>query len=325
MRHFWTSLLASAALFSVGAVGAEEYPTRPITIIVSAPPGGTTDVLARLVAVPFGRALGQAIVVENVGGAGGRIGTTKAARAKPDGYTLNLGNSGFLAASVAIYPNLGFDSRKDFAPIGLVATVPTMVAVGSSTPYRDLKSLVAAMKDKPGMVTIATPGPGSTSDLAAALFLSRTGLKANIINYKGGGPALIDVMGGQVDMMFDQTSGLLPMHKAGRIRALAVSAERRLPQSPDVPTFREAGMPDYSLKIWNALVAPAMTPQPVLLKLKKALDVALKDPELKNALDKFAGEVPPPEERGPEHLHQLLVADIDRFTKLVRETGMRAE
>ncbi|CAN5518875.1 tripartite tricarboxylate transporter substrate binding protein [soil metagenome] len=319
------AMTAMAAVLSAGTAIAEEFPSRPITVIVSAPAGGTTDVLARLLAVPMGRALGQAMIIENVGGAGGRIGTGKAAHAKPDGYTLNLGNSGFLAASVALYPKLDWDSRKDFAPVGLVATLPMTLAVGVSTPYHDLKSLMDAMASKPGMTTIATPGPGSTSDLAAAIFLSRASLKANVINYKGGGPALNDVMAGHVDMIFDQTSGILPMHKAGRVRALAVSAERRLPQSPDVPTFREAGLADYNVRIWNALVAPTGTPRPVLEKLEKALSLALDDPEFKAALDKVAGEAPTPDERGPARLRQLLVADVDRFTKLVRETGMKVE
>jgi tripartite-type tricarboxylate transporter receptor subunit TctC len=306
-------------------VNAQEFPSRAVTIIVSAPAGGTTDILARLVAVPMTRALGQAVIVENIGGASGRIGTAKAAHAKPDGYTLNLGNMGFLAASVPLYPKLGFDPRTDFDPVGVVAFVPTMLVASNASNYHNLRSLMDAMRTKPGLVTIATPGPGSTSDLTAALFLSRVGAKANVINYKGGGPALSDVMGGQVDMMFDQTSGLIPAHRSGRVRGLAVSSAQRLPQIPDVPTFAEAGLTDFGVKVWNALVAPAGTPKPVMAKLGQALNAALDDPIVKKAVDQFAGEIPSQEERGPAYLQRLLTSEVDRWTKVVRETGMKAE
>lgn len=245
--------LAAAAMLALAPATAQTYPTRPVTMLVPFAAGGTTDVLARILAEEMGRVLGQNVIVENVGGAGGRNGTERVIRGEPDGHTILFGNMGPMAASRALFKDQRYDPRSDLAPVGLVADVPMVMAASKKSGAAELKAFVAKIKSEGDKVTFGTAGFGATSDLAPRLLLHLSGLKATIVSYRGAGPAIQDLIGGFVDGVIDQTATLLPLHAAGLVTALAVTGESRLPQAPDVPTFAEAGLPDFGMKVWNAL------------------------------------------------------------------------
>lgn len=314
--------LAFAVLLAGIPALADTFPTRPVTLIVPAGPGGTTDVLARIIAQAMSKPLGQTVIVENVGGAGGTVGTQRAARAQPDGYTLNIGNMGTLAANVSLYPKLNLDPRRDFEPIGVVAHVPMILSASKKSGFRDLKALLDHMRDNPGKVNFATPGLGSTGHLAPTLLLQQTGAKAELVAYRGAGPALNDLLSGTMDAVIDQTVTLIPAHQGGTAIALAVTSKVRLSQIPDVPTFAEAGLPGFDMVVWNAIVAPRGTPRPVLEKLVSALSAALDDPEVARRYAEMAAQSPAVTERRPEVLGKLIADDMERWSGIVRAAGL---
>jgi tripartite-type tricarboxylate transporter receptor subunit TctC len=326
MRPFTRAVaLALALAFGAGAAGAQTFPTRPITLVVAAAAGGTTDVLARLVAKSMTDDLKQSVVVENVTGGGATVGTRRVVRADPDGYQLIFGNMGSLAANVWLFPNLGFDPRKDLEPIGLVAIVPMVLSVSKKSGVTDLKGFVAKMKEQERGVNFAHAGPATTTHLASATLQYVTGAKATDIAYRGSGPAMNDLMAGVVDALIDQTVTMIPAHNGGSVRALAVSSEARLPQIPDVPTFKEAGTPEFDLTVWNAIAAPAATPKPVLERLVASLKTALADPDLQKRFAELAAEVPKADQQGPEPLRKLIVRDVDRLGTIIKAVGLKAE
>lgn len=315
----------SALLLSAPAAPAQNFPTRSVTLVVAAAAGGTTDVLARIVAKRMGEDLGQSVVVENVVGGGATVGTRRVVRSEPDGYSLIFGNMGSLAANVWLFPELGFDPRKDLAPVGLVAIVPMVLSVSKQSGIRDLAGFLAALRAKPDALNFGHAGPGTTGHLAAITFLHVTGTKAHDIPYRGAGPALNDLIAGTIDAVIDQTVTMIPMHTAGSVTALATSSPKRLTQIPDVPTFAEAGVPAFDLTVWNAIAAPGATPKPVLDRLEASLKTALADPDVKRRFAELAAELPEPAQLGAEPLRKLIASDIDRFGPIIKSVGLKAQ
>ena len=315
----------AAVVLCAQAVAAESFPSRPITLVVAAAAGGTTDVLARIVAKRMSEDLGQSVVVENVTGGGATVGTRRVVRADADGYTLIFGNMGSLAANFWLFPNLGFDPRKDLAPVGLVAIVPMVLSVSKKSGIHDLAGLIAALKAKPGALNFGHAGPGTTTHLAAITFLHVTGTQAHDIPYRGSGPAINDLVAGTIDAVIDQTVTMIPMHTGGNVTAIATSSTGRLAQIPDVPTFAEAGVPAFDLTVWNAIAAPAATPRPVLERLESSLKIALADPELRQRFAELAADVPRAEQIGAEPLRRLIASDIERFGPIIKAVGVKLE
>jgi tripartite-type tricarboxylate transporter receptor subunit TctC len=316
--------IAAVFLFAQSAA-AQNFPNRSITLVVAAAAGGTTDVLARIVAKRMGEDLGQSVVVENVTGGGATVGTRRVVRADADGYTLIFGNMGSLAANFWLFPNIGFDPRQDLAPVGLVAIVPMVLSVSKKSGIRDMAGLIAALKAKPGALNFGHAGPGTTSHLAAITFLHVTGTQAHDIPYRGSGPAINDLVAGTIDAVIDQTVTMIPMHTGGNVTAIATSASSRLAQIPDVPTFAEAGVPAFDLTVWNAIAAPAATPRPVLERLESSLKTALTDPDLRHRFAELAAEIPEPNQIGAEPLRRLIASDIERFGPIIKAVGVKVE
>jgi tripartite-type tricarboxylate transporter receptor subunit TctC len=318
-------IAAIAAIAFAHAASAESFPSRPITLVVAAAAGGTTDVLARIVARRMSEDLGQSVVVENVTGGGATVGTRRVVRADADGYTLIFGNMGSLAANFWLFPNLGFDPRQDLAAVGLVAIVPMVLSVSKKSGIHDLAGLIAALKAKPGALNFGHAGPGTTTHLAAITFLHVTGTQAHDIPYRGSGPAINDLVAGTIDAVIDQTVTMIPMHTGGSVTAIATSSASRLAQIPDVPTFAEAGVPAFDLTVWNAIAAPAATPRPVLDRLEASLKTSLADADLRHRFADLAADVPQPNQIGAEPLRRLIASDIERFGPIIQAVGVKLE
>lgn len=321
-RLVLSGLIGGAA---AGPALAQGFPTRPVTINVPFAPGGSSDVVGRIIARGLQAQLGQPVVVENTAGAGGTIGTQRVARAAPDGYTLTLGHSGTLAANVPLYPNLGYDPRRDFAPIGLVVRNPVVLAVSLRSGVQDLRGFIDFVRAKNGDATFGTAGSGSQTHLASALLLHLADLRGTIVAYRGSGPAISDLVAGTLDAVVEQTLTLIPAHRSGLVRALAVTTRHRLEQIPDVPTFAELGMPQFDASNWQALAAPRGTPEPVLARLAAALSAAQDDPEVQQRYQELAAEVPPPGDRGPAFLARHIETEVARWTETVQAAGIRLD
>jgi tripartite-type tricarboxylate transporter receptor subunit TctC len=314
--------LAIAALsLAVGTAHAQGYPQRPITMIVPFAAGGPTDVIARLVGDHMSRTLGQQIVVENVAGAGGTTGITRAAQAQPDGYTIMMGHMGTHGAAPALYPNLKYDPTKDFAPIGLAAGTPIVIVGKKDLPATDLKSFIEQVKSRGDKTNQAHAGPGSVSHITGILFDSTVGAKPTFVAYRGTGPALNDLMAGTVDFMTDQIVNVSPQIQGGNIKAFAIATKERSPALPDVPTTKEAGLPDYEVSAWNAVFAPKDVPQDVVTKLSDALVKALDDENTRKRLLDLGGVIPSKEERTPAALQKLVESEVARWTPVLKAAG----
>jgi len=320
-RDFFT-LLGGAITWPVirprTAQAQTGYPDRPITLIVPYAPGGGNDVLARAVAEPMSKSLGQSLVIENRGGGGGSIGTRQVAKAAPDGYTLGLGGTGTLAIDPTLYPNVGYDPRKDFAPVGLIATSPLIVLVNQSVPARNVQELIALAKAQPGKLNYASAGIGSGIHLGTVLFAETAGIELTHIPYKGSGPALTDLLGGHVQIYFSSLPPAIGLVKDGKLRALGVTGLRRSASFPDVPTVAEQGLPGFEAVLHYGIVAPAGTPRPIIDKLNASLRAALGDSKVH---DHIATEGAEPLPTSPDEY----AADIDReetkWSALVRKSG----
>ena len=303
--------------------GAQTFPSKQITIIVGVAPGGTLDALARQVALGLSTTLKQSVIVENVTGAGGLVGFQRLLKSEPDGYTLNFSNQSLLIIP-HLYPKGNFDPLIDLAPLGTVATVPMVMAVSNASGIKDLPALMDYLKRNPGKANFGSGGPGTTAHLAEALFLNMNKVDATLVQYRGTGPALVDLMSGVIDGIIDQTVTIMPLNADKRIRAIAVSSPQRLPQLPDVPTFAEGGIPQFDLRIWNGLVAPKGTPRPVLDKLAAALSQVIDSPEFKDRVEKqLASQTPPMAERGPDAFRKLLEQDSERISSLIKAIGIK--
>ncbi|MGP1614415.1 MAG: Bug family tripartite tricarboxylate transporter substrate binding protein, partial [Pollutimonas bauzanensis] len=266
-------------------------------------------------------AVNQSVVVENTTGAGGLLGFQKLLKAKPDGYTLMFSNMS-LAIIPVLYPNADIDPVRDLAPVSTVANVPMVLSVSNKSGIQDLPSMLARMKAGKEKLNFGSGGPGTTAHLAEGLFLHNSGTQAELIQYRGSGPALTDLMAGLIDGVIDQTVTMMPLHQAQRIKAIAVSSPRRLPQMPDVPTFAEGGLPEFDLTIWNGVVAPRDTPKAVIDELARALSKVIDSPEFKGRLDQLAAQAPLPAERGPAPFTALLKRDTARVSELARQIGL---
>jgi len=313
--------LVTALAFALA--GAQTFPSKQITIIVGVAPGGTLDTLARQVALGLSNTLKQSVIVENVTGAGGLVGFQRLLKSEPDGYTLNFSNQSLLIIP-HLYPKGNFDPLTDLAPLGTVATVPMVMAVSNASGIKDLPALMDYLKRNPGKANFGSGGPGTTAHLAEALFLNMNKVDATLVQYRGTGPALVDLMSGVIDGIIDQTVTIMPLNADKRIRAIAVSSPQRLSQLPDVPTFAEGGVPQFDLRIWNGLVAPKVTPRPVLDKLAAALSQVIDSPEFKDRVEKqLASQTPPMAERGPDAFRKLLEQDSERISSLIKAIGIK--
>jgi tripartite-type tricarboxylate transporter receptor subunit TctC len=310
-------LFATLLGLSAGAAHAA-YPERPITLIVPFAAGGPTDVVARIVGDHMSRTLGQQLVVENVTGAGGTTGTTRAAQAAPDGYTIIMGHMGTHGAAPAVYPNLKYDPLKDFVPIGLAAGTPILIVAKKNFPAKDLKEFVTYAKANSEKLNEAHAGVGSVSFTTCSLLNSILGIKPTRVPYQGTGPALNDLVGGQVDYMCDQIVNLTPQIQAGSIKAYGIATEKRSPALPDVPTTKEGGLPEFQVSAWNALFAPKGTPKEVVTKLNGALVKALDDETTRKRLLDLGAEIADRSGRTPEALEKLVTSEIARWNKVLR-------
>jgi tripartite-type tricarboxylate transporter receptor subunit TctC len=299
---------------------AQTYPTQPIKLIAPFPPGGSVDIMARLIAEPLGRELGQRIVIENRSGASGNIGMEAAARAAPDGYTIVL-NTIPLVTNKSLFEKLTWDPIRDFAPIGMVATAPHVLVVPAKVPARSVDDLVRLARERPGKLNYASAGVGTTFHFCAEMFKDATGTFILHIPYRGGGPALLDTLAGQVDMSFPTLSAALPHVKAGTLRALGVTSTTRSPHLPDVPTLREAGVKDFQFTQWLALLAPAKTPPQVVTRVNGALNSALNSAELK---DKFQAQGFDAFTTTPAEAGKFIAAEADRYAKLIKSRKITA-
>jgi len=308
--------------FVVHAQTPGNYPDHPITLIVPYAPGGGNDVVARAVADPMSKSLGQPVVIENRAGAGGSVGTRQVAKAAPDGYTLGLGGTGTLAIDPTLYPNVGYDPRRDFSPIGLIATSPLIVLVNHSVPAHNVQELIALAKAQPGKLNYASAGVGSGIHLGTVLFAETAGIDLTHIPYKGSGPALTDLLGGHVQIYFSSLPPAIGLVKEGKLRALGVTGLQRSSSFPDLPTVAEQGLPGFEAVLHYGIVAPAGTPRQIIDKLNAALRAALDDPKVRGHI---ATEGAEPLPTSPEEY----AADIDReetkWSALVRKSNAQAK
>jgi len=305
------------------AADAGTYPDRMIKLIAGYPPGGGTDMQARLVAQKLGELWGQSVVVENKPGALGLVSIAALKEAAPDGYTMYIGTSDHMIFAPSMYSNLPFDSVRDFSPVSPVATQPIVVVVRPDLPVNSMKELVALAKSKPGDITFASPGNGSMAHLGAELFQSMTGIKLLHLPYKGSAPALNGLLSGQgADIMFASLASVMPHIKAGKLRALAITIDRRWPGLPDVPTSAEAGFPDLQMFTWNGIFLPAGTPKPIVDKMNKALVEILAMPDVKERLASLGFD---PLSSTPEEYLDFIKADLKKWGKIVQDAGIKKQ
>jgi len=321
----WTAIAAIVAFGALIGVQsratAADYPTRPITLIVPYPAGGGNDVIARLVAAKMSEALGQPIVIENRGGAGSTIGTRDVARSAPDGYTLLIATSS-LAINPSLYPDAAYDPKKDFAPIGLIATSPSFVLVNPAVPVHSVAELIALARKEPGKLDFASTGIGTSTHLAAVLFAAMADVKLNAVPYKGVAPAVTDLLGGQVALMFCPLASVVGQVRAGSLRAIAVTGAKRSPLFPDLSTVAEAGLPGYAAELHYGLVAPAGTPGEVIAKLNGALNNALNEPQVRSRLAADGTETLP----GTPDAYAADIANEEaKWGAIVKKTGVTTQ
>ena len=323
MPRVTTLAVMSAFLVPPAVFAAQgQYPDHPIRLIVPYPPGGNIDITARTIAPGLSEALGVQIVVDNRGGAGGTIGSEMAAKAPPDGYTMLLGSTGTLATAPALYPKLQFDALKDFAYTSLVSSVALVVEVIPSLPARNVKELVAMLKTRPGRVTFASAGVGTSNHLTGEYFQTVTGTKLVHVPFKGSGPALIDLMGGQVDMMFDQVSSSVGYIKGGKIRALAVTTLKRTGALPEVPTMDESSFKGFEARTLTCVLLPAKTPPEILKRVYAAVVKTIRAPATRDAFGKVGADVI---ESTPEELDRIMKSETVKWTKVIRDAHVKVE
>jgi tripartite-type tricarboxylate transporter receptor subunit TctC len=306
----------------IGARAEDRYPTRPITFVVPFAAGGPTDILARLIGQTISRTLGQQVVVEDVTGAGGTIGATRVARADPDGYTFVMGNLGTHAASLGIYQKLAYDPRTDFEPVILVASTPMVLVTRKTLAVHTLDETIAYAKAKPGKATMGSAGIGSISHLTLLLFNHLTNAGLVHVPYRGLSEATNDLLGGQIDMLFDQVVTATPHIVNGNENPIVVTIPQRAPSIPNVPSANEAGLPKLQTVAWSALFAPKKTPAAIVTKVNGAIETAMQDPAIAKRLAEIGADIPPPEQRSPQALRQLVNSEVDKWVPLIKEAGI---
>jgi tripartite-type tricarboxylate transporter receptor subunit TctC len=313
----WGALLAvlPATTFAQGT-----YPTKPVRLIVAFPPGGSTDIIARLVGHKLGERVGQQVVVDNRGGAGGTIGTELAARASADGYTLTMGTTSTHVIAPAAYPNVKYDPVKDFEPITLVASTPYLLVLHPSVQARSLKEFVGLMKAQPGKLNYASAGAGSTTQIAMEMLKIASGTDIVHIPFKGNGPAGAALMGGEVQALFGSMPAVLPHAKSGKMRAIAVGTAKRSPALPDVPTVAESGYPGFEVSLWLGFFAPKGTPGPVVKKLYGELTTIAKTPEMKEQFERNGAD---PLTTTPAELSKLMQSELAKYRKVIKAANIK--
>ena len=315
--------LAAAATAFPGAASAQaDYPNKPLRLIVPFPPGGSTDIIGRIVALRLGEKIGQQIVVDNRGGAGGTIGTEAAAKAAPDGYTLAVGTTSTHAVAPGAYSKLGYDPVKNFAPVSLVAITPYLLVVNAQVPAKSLKEFVRLAKSEPGKLNYASAGAGSTTHLAMEMLKDAAAINVVHIPYKGNGPAEVAVLAGEVQAIFGSMPALLQQVKADKLRPLAVGTARRSPAVPDVPTVAELGYPGFEAALWLGVVAPAGTPAGAVDRLSRELNGIVATPAFREAMDKNGAE---PISNTPAQFATLIREEADRYGKVVKALGIKLD
>jgi tripartite-type tricarboxylate transporter receptor subunit TctC len=322
-------VIATAVASCLGASAlapahAQNYPNRPITMIVPLAPGGSTDVLGRIMAQGMSQRLGQTVVVENVSGAAGTIGVTRAERSPPDGYTIQWGMWGTNVANGAIY-NLGFDLLNDLEPVALVATQPFLIDARKTMPANNLKELIAWLKANANKASMGNSGVGSPSHVAGVLMENMLGLHWQMIPYRSAGLATNDLLAGNIDVLLDTPAVSLPHVKSGDLKTYAVTAKERIAVAPDIPTTDEAGLPDFYFSFWHGLWAPKGTPKPIIDKLSAAAMATLADPQVRQRLLDLAQVIYPPDQETPEALHAFQKAEIEKWWPIIKAAGIKAE
>jgi tripartite-type tricarboxylate transporter receptor subunit TctC len=317
----FSTVILSAVSGVSAAADASSWPTKPMRMIVTYPPGGGADLVARLVAAKMSTSLGHQVIVENRPGAAGQIGATMVARSAPDGYTMLLDATGF-SINPALYPHLPYDSTKDFAPVSLLVRFPNVLVKSATFAPANVKDLIALVRQKPGQITFASSGTGSVQHLAGALFASKMKLTMVHVPYKGGGPALTDMAGGQVQTMFANGASVLPFVQGHKVIPLAITGAHRSPALPNVPTMAEAGIPDMEVYEWNAIFLAAHTPAAIVLKLSAAAHAAVNDPDVHKRLIDIGGE---PLGETPAATSAFVVAQIANWKKVVSENHIKLD
>ncbi|MDR6767159.1 tripartite-type tricarboxylate transporter receptor subunit TctC [Acidovorax delafieldii] len=320
------ALAAAGALMALPAMAQTTWPTgKPISYVVPFAAGGTTDTLARLIGQQLGTALGTTVVVENKGGAAGSIGSEAAARSAPDGYTLLGGTVSSHAINISLYPKLGYDPIKSFSPVTLIGTNPVVLVVSAASPYKTLKDVLTAAKGKQGGLSSASAGTGSSQHLAVELLAYKSGVKFTHIPYKGSGPAIQDVISGQVDMMFDTTVVAAPHIQSGKLRAIAVTSPKRLASMPDVPTVAESGvaeLKDFEVQSWQAIFVPAGTPTPVVNRLHDEIRKILAQPDMQTRLKGFGME---PADMSVAQIATFQKAEVDKWAQVIKAANIKVD
>ncbi|HEV7800038.1 MAG TPA: tripartite tricarboxylate transporter substrate binding protein [Burkholderiales bacterium] len=314
------SLLVTA--FCTGALAADAYPTKPVRFVITFPAGGPTDVVVRLVGQRLTEEWGQPMIIDNRGGAGGIVGTEIVARAAPDGYSFLVGTAGGMTINPALQPKLSYDPFRDFSPVSMLVTNPQILVAHPSVAAKNVKELVALAKAKPGQLNFASAGTGTATHLGLELLKLTTGLDAVHVPYKGGAPAVTDLIAGQVQLLWVSIPSVLPHVKGGRLRALAVSTAKRSASAPDVPTVAESGYPGFEYSNWNALFAPAKTPTAVVRKVNASVVKALSEPEVAQRLSNQGADPAP---GTPEELARYMRVDSDRWKKVIKSAGIKPD
>ena len=311
-------------LIASGGAYAQSYPSKTVTIVVPFAVGGPNDILARIVADHMSRDLGKPVIIENAVGAGGTLGSARAAKAEPDGHTLLSGNLGSLAASYALYKKIAYDPRE-FAAVGMLAGTPNFLVVRKDFPAKTLAEFIAYARTNPGKVTVGNAGLGSNAHLVCLYLENLASVKLRHVPYRGTGPAMSDLLGGQIDAMCDSAPNVVPQVQAGSVRALVIAQPKRIGAVPDVPSAPEAGLPDFNVVGWNALVAPPKTDKAVIARANKALTAALNDKDVRKRIEDIGAIPPQALEESAEWMDKFLRAEVDQWGKVVRAAGVSVD
>jgi tripartite-type tricarboxylate transporter receptor subunit TctC len=317
--------LCAITWFTTASAQAQTFPDRTISLVVPFAPGGAADTTGRIMADAMSRRLGKAVIVENVGGAGGSIGTARVKHSRPDGYTIGIGHTGTLAAAVAVTPNLQFDPRTDFDYLGLVSFTPNIIFVRKDLPANNLKDFIAYARAKGPALKIGHSGIGAASHITSILFFQLIGANPTLVPYRGFGQTVIDIMSGQIDGSCDLVASVSPYVKSGQVRALVVAADERSPAVPNVPTAAEAGLPHFNLQTWTGIYGPTGIPAPVLATLQKAVEDSLNDPEVQKRFATIGAAVPKAGQRGGAYMHSLVKTDVARWINIMEKAGLAVQ